>query len=134
MAFVPAVLGACGGNCGARLTVVNASERAIASGGILSPGSRDATALGSLAAPDAREYRFTGTGEGAYAVEVRFADGTAYRDSSLGYVTRHADFHDTLVVLPPGRDKALDLRQSIRPCREGPRVKTLLREFLKKVI
>lgn len=127
-----ALLVGCSGDCAPSLTVVNTSGRVIASGSILPPGGPEAAALGSLSVRDAREFRFAEIGEGAYAVEIRFADGTVLREPALGYVTRHTAFRDTLFVLPPGQGRALNLKQAVGTCREGPRAKTLLREILKK--
>jgi hypothetical protein len=126
-------LAACGGDCDARLTIVNASGLAIASGTLRASGTHEAVTLGSLPLQGSREYRFHDLEPGAYSFDIRFADGTSLRDSSLGYLTRKMRFRDTLVVHAPGASAPLALKQNPGGCPEGPRMKTVVREVLKKV-
>lgn len=125
-------LAACGGACEARLTVVNASGLAIVSGALRPPGGRDAVPLGNLPSPGTREHRFQDLSEGAYSVDFRFADGSSRRDTALGYLTRGMRFQDTLFINPSGAPSPFALKQAPAGCREGLRLKTLIRAILKK--
>ncbi|HLP42776.1 MAG TPA: hypothetical protein VK465_14800 [Fibrobacteria bacterium] len=131
-AVVPA-LSACGGNCHAHLTLINASGLAIASGSLRPPGARETISLGSLPSPGTSDYLFSDIDEGAYAIEIRFADGSSRRDTTLGYLTHGMASQDTLVVQPFGDPMPLALKQTPGVCWEAPRVKTVIREILKKV-
>jgi hypothetical protein len=127
------VLAACGGNCEARLTVLNASGLAVASGTLEAPGGRKPAALGGLPSPGSREYRFPDLAEGSYAFDIRFVDGSSRRDS-LGYLTHGMGFRDTLVLHPVGAEEPLTLKQAPGPCREAPRMKTVIRQILKRAL
>ena len=127
-------LAACGGDCDARLTLVNASGIAIASGMLRAPGTPDAVPLGSLPSRGSQEYRLQDVEKGAYSVDIRFADGTSHRDTALGYLAPRMRFRDTLVVHAPGAPAPFALKQDLGGCRAGPPMKTVVREILKKVL